>query len=545
LDFERWRCLTGAGATFPHSKNFGTHLDPIDMEQFRGLPLVVLYVGYVLIVTLYPFAFDGSFSERLGEFFAGFPRDIKEIADKDFVYNVFFFVPLGVLLYCSLKSPERSRTVTILIALVAGGALSLVIELCQAFFGRHPSASDVFANTLGSVCGALLCSSCPIRIGRAFSGFWAKVESSRSFLFIVLLFGALPLILSAIESPWPNFRTWNSGFSFQIANEATLNRPWLGRIYLVALYNRNLSATEVAEHFQFGFSNEATKRRSTEGLVALYTFSEGEGDRVRDSSPFGTRLNLIITPRSHVRWLKSSNGIEIVQPAIIKSEGPAKKLAQAFRGHDEISIEAWFAPGNLTQKGPARVVSFSGDLSRHNFTLGQEGPDVTFWLRTLISGRTGSPAGLQTSNGFLTLGVYHVVVTYVQGIERVYVNGRQQPDILDVTKDVIIGFGTRNTPLAQRAYSFFFFFPVSLFCSMFLSSGGSPLHARVLISAAAGAGLLAIAEIFQAFAFDRAIDVPLMGYGVIIAATASLIGAGFLMPRVDRQMDLACLPDHE
>src|SRR4030095_12334262 len=119
------------------------------MKQFRGLPLVVLYVGYVLIVTLYPFAFAGSFSGRLGQFIVAFftamPRDIKEIANKDFVYNVFFFVPLGVLLYCSLKSPERSRTVTILMALVAGGALSFIIELCQAFFGRHPSASDVLA----------------------------------------------------------------------------------------------------------------------------------------------------------------------------------------------------------------------------------------------------------------------------------------------------------------------------------------------------------------------------------------------------------------
>jgi hypothetical protein len=516
-----------------------THLDPIDMKQFRGLPLVVLYVGYVLIVTLYPFAFGGSFSGRLAQFFAGFPRDIKGIADKDFVYNVFFFVPLGMLLYCSLKSPERSRTVTILIALVAGGALSFIIELCQAFFGRHPSASDVFANMLGGACGALLCACCPIRIGRAFGTFWAKVESSKSFLFMVLLFGALPLILSAIESPWPNFRTWNSGFSFQIANEATLNRPWLGRIYLVALYNRNLSATEVAEHFQFGFSNEATKRRSTEGLVALYTFSEGEGDVVRDVSSSGTALNLRVTPRSHVRWLRSSNGVEIVQPAIIKSEGPAKKLAQAFRGHDELSIEAWFAPGNLTQTGPARLVSFSGGLARQNFTLGQQGADVLFWLRTLISGRGGSPAGLQTNNEFLTLGVSHVVVTYAQGLERLYVNGRQQPDILDVTKDVIIGFGTRNTALAQIAYTFFFFFPVSLFFSMFLSSRGSALYARVLISAAAGAGLLAITEIFQAFAFDRAVDFRLMGYGVILAAIASLIGTGFLTefgPRTERDV---------
>jgi hypothetical protein len=50
----------------------------------------------------------------------------------------------------------------------------------------------------------------------------------------------------------------------------------------------------------------------------------------------------------------------------------------------------------------------------------------------------------------------------------------------------------------------------------------------VLVSAAVGAGLLAITEIFQAFAFGRAVDYPLMGYGVIIVAIASLVGGGFL-----------------
>jgi hypothetical protein len=38
---------------------------------------------------------------------------------------------------------------------------------------------------------------------------------------------------------------------------------------------------------------------------------------------------------------------------------------------------------------------------------------------------------------------------------------------------------------------------------------------------------LGITEIFQAFAFDRAVDFALMGYGAILAVIASLIGSGF------------------
>ena len=41
-----------------------------------------------------------------------------------------------------------------------------IIELCQLFFARHPSASDVYANTLGTAAGALLAAVCPIRISR-------------------------------------------------------------------------------------------------------------------------------------------------------------------------------------------------------------------------------------------------------------------------------------------------------------------------------------------------------------------------------------------
>jgi glycopeptide antibiotics resistance protein len=508
-----------------------THLDTTDIKHYGHMPPVILYVGYVLIVTLYPFSFSGDFAVHLAQFFGSFltawPQVLKGAASKDFIYNVIFFVPFGVLLYCSLASRERSLSVMILIALAAGGALSFIVEVCQTFLARHPSASDVFANSLGSACGALLCAACPIRIDRAFGCVWNKIERSKAFLFIVLLYGALPLIFSAVQSPWPNFRTWNSQFTFQIANEATLDWPWYGTIYLVALYNRNLSVADIANHFHLGSSSEGMKKRSAEGLVALYTFSEGHGSIVHDVAPFGPPLNLTITPRSHVQWLSFSNGLEIVQPAILKTEGPARKLVDAFRGRDELSIEAWFAPSKLTYKGLARLVSFSGDRKRHNFTLGQVGTDVVFWLRTLISGRSGSPAGLQTSNGFLTLGLFHVVVTYAQGIERVYVNGRQQPDILDVTREVIIGFGTRKTPIAQIAYSFFFFFPVSLFFSRFLSSRGTALKTTLLMPVALGAGLLSITEVFEAFAFDRAVDYPLMGYGVIIAAIASLVGIGF------------------
>jgi hypothetical protein len=38
-----------------------------------------------------------------------------------------------------------------------------------------------------------------------------------------------------------------------IGNELTNNRPWLGEVFLIAIYNRALSATEVQQNFGAGF----------------------------------------------------------------------------------------------------------------------------------------------------------------------------------------------------------------------------------------------------------------------------------------------------
>lgn len=49
-----------------------------------------------------------------------------------------------------------------------------------------------------------------------------------------------------------DFSRWNSGFEFIIGNEATGDRPWLGEIYLLAIYNRALTAGEIARNYDAG-----------------------------------------------------------------------------------------------------------------------------------------------------------------------------------------------------------------------------------------------------------------------------------------------------
>ena len=51
-----------------------------------------------------------------------------------------------------------------------------------------------------------------------------------------------------------DFSTWGDGFPLLVGNESTLDRPWDGRVYLVALYNRTFSGEEVAANFAAGLS---------------------------------------------------------------------------------------------------------------------------------------------------------------------------------------------------------------------------------------------------------------------------------------------------
>jgi hypothetical protein len=351
-----------------------------------------------------------------------------------------------------------------------------------------------------------------------------KVPAYRIFLCMAVVFATIPLVLSVVQFLGP-FQIWNSRFTFQLGNEATLDRPWLGKIYLVALYSRALRPDDVKRHFYQGLSSAPSK--FAQDLVALYTFSENSGDIVHDISGLGPPLDLTISPRSRVRWLSSSGGVEILQPAIIKSQGAATKIFDTLRQTQELSIEVWMTPRDAIQRGPARVVSFSRDTGARNFTLGQEGSAINFRIRTPV-GLNGSPLALKTANGLLSSEPVHVIATYEKGIQKLYANGVEQSRIVNLTSDGIVGFGTAKNPIAHVAYTVLYFFPVSFFLAAFLSTRFTGLPTRLIVATAGATGLFLVSEIFQGFAFDRTLDIMAIGYAVGIAVAGAVIGAIFV-----------------
>ena len=99
-------------------------------------------------------------------------------------------------------------------------------------------------------------------------------------------------------------------------------------------------------------------------------------------------------------------------------------LLEACHASNELTIEAVITPANVTQTGPARIVSFSTDTGRRNFTLGQDGEQLVLRLRTPATGPNGvnpQAALCKIEAGKLV----YVAVTYRDGKLTTYVGGKQ------------------------------------------------------------------------------------------------------------------------
>jgi hypothetical protein len=97
-----------------------------------------------------------------------------------------------------------------------------------------------------------------------------------------------------------NFRLSSSDLTgrFVVGNSPTTTDYWSGQVREVAIYNRELSADEVSEHYANLTENKPTGLAENQGAVALYLFNEGNGNVVHNQVDSAT--NLLIPERFFV-----------------------------------------------------------------------------------------------------------------------------------------------------------------------------------------------------------------------------------------------------
>ncbi len=200
-------------------------------------------------------------------------------------------------------------------------------------------------------------------------------------------------------------------------------------------------------------------RRVTDGLQALYLFNEGKGRIVHDVSGVGRRLNLAITGNNCV-WLRggglSFRGAD--QKTITSGTATPNKFFTGATASNELSIEAWIRPHNLTQVGPARIVVFDDPAgaaaNKRNCGIGQEGKEIVFRIRTTDALTSALNADCMGEARTL----YHVVCTYRPGDGmKTYVNGagravkRLSGTFATWRSDYVLSVGNRTRSL-DRAW---------------------------------------------------------------------------------------------
>ena len=213
---------------------------------------------------------------------------------------------------------------------------------------------------------------------------------------------------------------WSDEFSFALANEISGDRPWLGDYFRFAIYNRALTKTEIVSNFNAG----AGIKPMQDNPLALYIFDEGSGSIVHDRSNVGPPLDLNIKDTSRTSWL-AGGGLSVDKATIISGTG-TRKIIDAVKASNAISIEAWIKPAKTTQDGPARIVTLSANTGSRDFTLGQQQAAYDVRLRSTATDNNGLPS-LTSPPGTLSTSLTHVVYTRDKnGTANLYINGSKQ-----------------------------------------------------------------------------------------------------------------------
>lgn len=169
-------------------------------------------------------------------------------------------------------------------------------------------------------------------------------------------------------------------------------------------------------------------------VIALYEFKTGSGFTAFDTSGVTPGLNLTLSPTG-VEWV-GGWGIRLTGGKAQGSTTASAKLHDLIKATGEYSIEAWVAPANVVQDGPARIVTYSAGVNRRNFTMGQTLYNYDFLNRTVEAGDPNGEPALSTDDADedLQATLQHVVMNFdpVDG-RSIYVNGVFTDDLDPMT----------------------------------------------------------------------------------------------------------------
>lgn len=366
----------------------------------------------ILFLTLLPFDFEKPQDNYLRAIVTGFGHHSDR---SDLAGNLLLFLPFGFGLAGIVEKKRWKFWQASILSIFSSFALSLTVEVLQIFLPERASTSiDLISNTLSGFLGFSIfafgkdfifnCAIWLLQIGKRWLNFKLAIA-----LFLSYLISICFLLFSFREAT--QLSNWDGSYPLLVGNELTADRAWKGQVAQFCIADRAASPTEIDRLLTDIHSCNALES----SLVALYEFA-GNRDRYADrmqnlpnlvaqgTQPKKTREQSVLLNYKH--WLQTTDSVKL--------------LTDRMTATSQLTIVITLATLDINQTGPARIISLSKNPVSRNFTLGQEGNDLSFRLRTPLTGGNGDAPESIIPNLLSDTEFHRIAITYDGWTVRLY-----------------------------------------------------------------------------------------------------------------------------
>ncbi len=365
----------------------------------RSVGKVLLIGGIVAILgaTLWPFTFK---LHRLtwAEYVTNF--ELAPSTLLDLPCNILLFMPFGFGLASLLGRRGRSQGATLLLTLLTGFLATACIESLQNFLpDRTANVSDMMANTLGTMVG----------LGCFWA--WQRRQALSRWAGARLLPGNIAVVFSAylllmLLLVWALMRGmlpggWDTTYRLALGNELTKDRPWQGTVQDLLVLARAVDEAGAAQLLAGEIPSALD-----DAIVAEYPLRRETGLRDHRGG-----LPDLVSQTAEVPELRPA-GVALEEGSWLATETVVSPLADRINTSKQFTVAITVATFDLTQAGPARIVTVSEDPFHRNLTLGQVGTSLALRWRSPLTGKNGMTPELQFPLVFSSFEPQRVVISY-------------------------------------------------------------------------------------------------------------------------------------